>query len=127
MGRRIPTHGHPVTRVGFCGLGRMGQPMAMNIAEAGFELALYNRSPRKAEELAIALGARHASTPAACAAGSDIVITMLADEVAVRSALTGPEGILAGLRPGSLIIDMGTTGPMAVRQLADEVTQAGGR
>lgn len=115
-----------MTAVSFIGLGRMGQPMARNIARAGFELSVYNRSAHKAEQLAAEVQASVARTPRECAESSTIVITMLADEFALRQALQGPDGVLAGLQPGALVVDMGTTGPTAVRDLSPVVAAAGG-
>ncbi len=115
-----------MTTVGFIGLGHMGLPMALNVARAGFDVIAYNRTIAKAQALATEAGTRVAPTPRAAASGADVVITMLADETALRSACDGDKGILAGLRPGTIIVDMGTSGPTAVAALAESVASAGG-
>jgi 3-hydroxyisobutyrate dehydrogenase/2-hydroxy-3-oxopropionate reductase len=112
-------------RIGFIGLGRMGTPMAANIASAGFPLTVHNRSPGAMTAFAAAHGAGTAADPAALAAASDVVITMLADDDALREVMGGTAGVLAGLRPGSLVIDMGTVGRQIVLELADEVAARG--
>ena len=115
-----------MTTVAFVGLGRMGTPMAANVARADFPLVAHNRTRAKAEQLADAVGARVADTPRAAVDGADIVITMLADETALRAMADGPDGFLGGLAPGTVVIDMGTTGPSGVARLAADVAAAGG-
>lgn len=104
-------------RIGFIGLGAMGKPMAENLMRAGFPVNVLTRTRGKIEALLDA-GARWCDTPAAVAAASDAVITMLPDTPDVELAVTGPEGILAGARPGTLIIDMSTISPVVARRLA---------
>lgn len=112
--------------IAFLGLGRMGAPMATNLARVGHDLVLHNRTRSRAEDLAEHLGAAVADTPRGAAERADLVITMLADEAALRSVCDGPDGLLVGLRPGAVLVDMGTTGPAAVGDLAPEVAAAGG-
>lgn len=112
--------------VTFIGLGRMGGPMATNLAAAGHDVVLHNRTTATAEALAAEIGAEVAVTPRAAAAAAPVVITMLADESALRAVLHGEDGVLAGLRDGGIVVDMGTTGPAGIRQLAPEVVDAGG-
>ena len=112
-------------RVGFIGLGRMGTPMAAHLARAGFALTVHNRSARSMTAFAAEHGAATAPDPATLAAASDIVITMLADDDALRDVMTGPTGILAGLEPGSLVIDMGTVGRQVILELAEQVAARG--
>jgi 3-hydroxyisobutyrate dehydrogenase len=113
--------------VAFLGLGRMGRPMAANIAGAGFPMVVYNRSRSIAEEFA---GTRHgvtvAETPRQAAEQADVVVTMLADEAALRAVYASPHGLLAGWSPGKIALDMGTTGPAGTAWLAREVDAAGG-
>lgn len=115
-----------IARIGFVGLGAMGSSMAIRLAEAGFDVAAYNRSQAKAAPLA-AHGISIAGTPAQAAAGADAVMLSLATEEAVREVLTGPEGALAAARPGTLVADTSTVSPEAARALAAIVTQAGHR
>jgi 3-hydroxyisobutyrate dehydrogenase len=112
--------------VAFLGLGRMGAPMAANLAAAGHHLVVHNRTPDKAEELADRIGAEVADTPRAAAESADVVITMLADEAALLGVCDGPDGVLAGLREGAALVDMGTTGPAAIADLAPRTASAGG-
>jgi 3-hydroxyisobutyrate dehydrogenase-like beta-hydroxyacid dehydrogenase len=112
--------------VAFIGLGRMGGPMAANVGTAGFPLRLYNRTSQKAEDLAVRLGATFCQTPGEAAEGADIVITMLADADAVAKVYRNG-GVLESIRSGALLVDMGTTGPEAVKDLARSVELAGGR
>lgn len=115
-----------MTRVAFLGVGRMGAPIATNLAAAGHDLVLYNRTRSRATALAEQLGAEVAATPREAATGSDVAITMLADEAALRAVLDGEDGLLHGLPSGGIVIDMGTTGPAATSHLASWVAEAGG-
>lgn len=112
--------------VAFIGLGRMGAPMATNLARAGHEVVLHNRTRAKAEALASDIGATVADTPREAAVRAPVVITMVADESALLSVHEGEDGVLAGLQNGGVAIDMGTTGPAGVARLAPLVEAAGG-
>lgn len=108
--------------IGFIGLGAMGAPMAGHLAAAGHRLTtVLNRSP-----LPKGLMATVAATPQAVAAASEVVILMLPDTPDVAQVLTADEGVIAGLRPGSLVIDMSTISPIETRHFAEAVRQAGG-
>jgi 3-hydroxyisobutyrate dehydrogenase-like beta-hydroxyacid dehydrogenase len=91
---------------GFIGLGAMGHAMAANLLRAGHALAVWNRSPQKAQDLAAA-GATAAGSPAE-AARAGVVLTMLADDAAVEAVVERPDGVLAGLPPGGLHVSMST-------------------
>src|SRR5512143_1731069 len=110
--------------IGFIGLGLMGKPMAKNLLKAGFKLTVNSRSPGPVEELA-SLGATAAHSPRAVAEASEVVITMVPDTPEVEQVVTGPEGILAGARPGLIHIDMSTISPLATRRLAEMEQRAG--
>jgi 3-hydroxyisobutyrate dehydrogenase len=99
------------------GLGLMGTGMARRLLGAGFPVAVYNRTRSKAEALA-ADGARVADSPRDAATGADVVISMLADDVASRATWLGNEGALAALEPGALIIESGTVSPEWISELA---------
>jgi 2-hydroxy-3-oxopropionate reductase len=103
--------------IGFIGLGLMGRPMAKHLAVKGHTLTVHNRSRAAVDEL-VAAGATAASTPAEVARRSDIVITMLPDTPDVEHVLTGQDGILTGLAPGAVVIDMSSISPVATRRLA---------
>jgi 2-hydroxy-3-oxopropionate reductase len=111
-------------KIGFIGLGVMGAPMARNLLAAGREVIAWNRSPGPLEEL-IEAGGRGSDGPAAVAAEADIVISIVSDDTALRKVLGGPEGAIAGARPGSLVIDMSTVSPALARELAEEATARG--
>ncbi len=111
-------------RIGFIGLGNMGSGMACRLAEAGYELAVYNRTQSKAQEVA-GLGARVAQSPADAASGADVVMLSLADQNAVTSVLDGADGVFGSLRAGGYIVDMSTVPPEFARELGPRAEQAG--
>jgi len=113
-------------RVGFLGLGAMGAPMAERLALQGFPVTVWNRSPERAARLARA-GAAVAATPEEAARGAGAVITMLSDARALDAVLAGRKGLLAGLAPGALVIEMSTSGRAAARRAAKRVARAKGR
>ena len=94
-------------KVGFLGLGRMGAAIAANILRAGHDLTVWNRSPGKTEPL-VSAGAAMARTPREAAGGRDIVLSMLADDAALESVLSGDDGLLAGLGANALHVSMST-------------------
>jgi 3-hydroxyisobutyrate dehydrogenase-like beta-hydroxyacid dehydrogenase len=106
----------PMT-VGFAGLGRMGGPMAARIAGHGFPLTVWNRRPDRTGQLADC-GARVAGTLHDLASGSNVIITMVSDGAAALSVWAGPGGLLEACAPGTIGIDMSTTGPQAAREIA---------
>jgi len=112
------------TRIGFIGLGIMGKPMSRNLLKAGYSLVVYDRSPAPVEEL-VAAGAAAAHSSREVAQRSDVVITMLPDGPDVEEAASGPDGILAGLRPGAVFIDMSSISP-SVAQRTGAACQAAG-
>ena len=109
-------------RIGFFGTGIMGAPMARNLLRSGFQLAVWNRTPAKYAEL-VNEGATAPGTPRAVAAISDVVISMLVEPEHLDAILHGPEGILAGVKPGSTFIDMSTGPPRVARRLTDLFAQ----
>ena len=111
-------------KVGFIGLGIMGKPMAKNLMEAGNELVLYNRTLEKAEELAED-GAEVAANPKEVAENSEIIVTMLPDSPDVRNVVAGEDGVLEGIKDGSLLVDMSTISPVVTEELAAKVKERG--
>jgi 3-hydroxyisobutyrate dehydrogenase-like beta-hydroxyacid dehydrogenase len=111
-------------KVGFIGLGRMGQAIAKRILDAGHELAVHNRTPGKTDAL-VSAGARPATSVAAACEARDVVVTMLADDPALREVASGPGGLVARLPAGSIHVAMGTHGVEVVRALAAEHAAAG--
>ena len=114
-------------RVGFVGLGRMGYPMAANIARAGFPLTVWNRTVSKSEALAAETGAVVAASPADLAGAVDVLITMVADGRVLTDLYTGAGAICGSLSAGTVCVDMSTVSPDESRQVAAAVESAGGR
>ena len=112
-----------MTRVAFLGLGRMGAPMAGRLSAAGHELTVWSRTRAHAE--ALDGRAAVAATPADAGAAAEVAVTMLTDGAALEEVVLGRGGLAAGLRPGSLLLDMSTTGPAAARRVADALAPGG--
>lgn len=104
-------------RIGWIGLGIMGSPMARNLLRAGFEVAVYSRTPSKVVALE-KLGAVAASSPSEVASFGDVTITMLPDAPDEEVVLFGPGGVVEGAPPGHVVIDMATISPAATRAFA---------
>lgn len=113
-------------RIGFVGLGIMGQPMASNLMKAGYRLVVHNRSRGKAEELT-SEGAEVAESPREVAESCGIVFTMLSDPPVVREVVAGVDGLLEGAGEGSLLVDMSTSSPVLARELAASAREQGVR
>ena len=112
------------TWVGFVGLGTMGLAMAANARRAGFDVSAWNRTPGRAGDLE-ELGVKILDSPAAVAAASDIVITMVSDTPDVEAVLFGEHGVAAGAKSGSLVVDMSTIAPSATRDFAARLARQG--
>ena len=121
--------------IGFIGLGKMGWPMACQVAKAGYPLTVMDADQSLAEQLAAELGAQVADNGKAVALSSDIIITILPNSQVVQAVLNGTESngansesqsLLAGLRPGTVCIDMTSGVPGMTQALAKQVSQAGG-
>jgi 3-hydroxyisobutyrate dehydrogenase-like beta-hydroxyacid dehydrogenase len=113
-------------RIGFLGLGTMGAPIANNLRKAGHEITVWNRTASKADHL-VKKGARLARTPRECAEGRDLVLTCLSDEKALEAVLDGPDGVLAGLAEGEVLVDLSTAGVRAARSAAERAGKRGAR
>lgn len=105
-----------MTSVAVVGLGAMGSRMARRLLDAGLDVHVWNRSPDKAAPL-VDEGAVAASTPADAVSGAHAAITMVADPAALAAVTEGPEGVAAGVRAGSVVAEMSTVGPAAIRRL----------
>jgi 3-hydroxyisobutyrate dehydrogenase-like beta-hydroxyacid dehydrogenase len=112
-------------RVGFLGLGIMGSRMAANVARAGFPLTVWTHTAGKAERWAAEHGATAAADPAAVAAESDIVISMVVDGAQVASLLLGERGVIEAARPGLLAVDMSTIAPPDARRIGAALGERG--
>ena len=115
----------PAMRVAVIGLGVMGAGMACHLADVGYTVTVYNRTRARAQELA-PHGVTIAATPRDAAAASEAVILMLSDDHATRACTDGPGGMLAGLAPGTLVLQMATLAPETTIALAVEVRERGG-
>jgi len=113
-------------KVGFIGLGIMGEPMASNLIKKGHELVVHNRSRGPVDKLA-AEGAQPAETSREVAELTDVVITMLPDSPQVEEVFEGDSGLLAGASEGTLHIDMSTISPLVTKKLAETASERGVR
>jgi 3-hydroxyisobutyrate dehydrogenase len=113
-------------RIGFVGLGVMGRPMASHLAAAGYALSLHDVAAGRAQGIAATLaGARAAATPVELAARSDIVITMVPNGAVVQSLLEGEDGLLRGLRAGTLLLDTSSSEPWLTEATGRRLAAAG--
>lgn len=113
-----------MANLGFVGLGVMGSRMVQRLLAAGHTVTGHNRTRSKAQAL-IDAGMRWADTPGRVAQASDVVLSMVTNTTALAAIADGPDGILAGLTPGKLYIDMSTVSPAASRALAERVAAQG--
>lgn len=112
--------------VGFVGLGVMGAPMARHLARAGHRLTLLDADLERTGALAAELGARAADTPAAVAAASEVVITMLPDGQVVHQVACGDAGLVQGWRDGALLLDCSSAEPWLTKRTAQALAARGG-
>lgn len=112
------------TRIGWIGLGVMGAPMAGHLLEAGFELAVHTRTAARAESL-LARGAVWAASPGEVASRSDVTFSMVGFPHEVREAILGAQGVLAGARSGSVLVDMSTSAPSLALEIARAAASKG--
>src|SRR5689334_18741559 len=101
--------------VGFIGLGLMGRPMAANLLKTGYDVTVWNRTASRADGLA-AQGAKRAGTPREVAAAAEVIFTIVSDPPALESVLWGEDGVFAGLRRGSVLVESSTVSPELERR-----------
>ncbi len=106
--------------IGFIGLGIMGKPMSQHLMNAGYALTVLDVVKPAVEELK-ALGAKAGASPKDVAAQSDVIITMLPDSPQVEEVVFGKDGLIEGLRTGSLVIDMSTIMPSVARKVTEAI------
>jgi 3-hydroxyisobutyrate dehydrogenase len=111
-------------RIAFLGTGYMGVRMARRLIDAGYPMTVYNRTREKAIPLA-ERGATVADSPRRAAERADVVMSSLVDDAAVRDVLRGPDGALAGARPGTMLIDLSTVLPATTREMAAAASTSG--
>jgi len=114
------------SRIGFIGLGLMGSALVGRLQEMGHSLTVAANVTRTGVEAAVARGAAEVRTGREVAAASDIVMLCMATSEQVENRMRGPDGVIAGLRKGAVVIDFGTSLPESTRTLGEEVARAGG-
>jgi 3-hydroxyisobutyrate dehydrogenase-like beta-hydroxyacid dehydrogenase len=113
-----------MAELGFVGLGVMGRSIVQRLLDAQHQVTVWNRTEDKAEPL-LAAGARWADSPREVAEAGELVFTMVTNTAAVRAVTEGADGILAGLAPGKIFVDMSTASPANTRSLAETVAESG--
>lgn len=111
--------------IAFLGLGAIGRPMAARIAAAGLPLTVWNRTESRAEEFAREHAARRATTPADAARGADVILTCLPTSRDVAGLLDGADGLLAGMRQGSTLVDCTSGDPATSRSIGSRLAERG--
>ncbi len=112
--------------IGFIGIGSMGSPMASCLRKAGYDLVVMDANRQAADAFAQTASAAVASSGAELAAQSDLIVTMLPTSAIVEQVLSGPQGVLASLKPYTLILEMSSGVPSHTKKLAQLVHEAGG-
>lgn len=112
--------------IGFVGLGAMGQVIVSRLLAAGYAVTGWNRSRERAAPL-IERGMRPAESAAAVAAASEVTFSIVTDGAAVKAVALGENGVLAGIRPGCVYVDMGTISPEVTREVAAAFAERGFR
>lgn len=113
-------------KIGFIGLGIMGKPMCRNLLKAGYELVVYNRSSKAMEEL-VREGAEAVQSPKDVAERCPLIFTMLPNSPQVREVVLGTHGVLEGVTPGSIVVDMSSIAPAVSREVATQLAEKGVR
>ncbi|PWJ19221.1 NAD(P)-dependent oxidoreductase [Jannaschia seohaensis] len=112
--------------IGFIGLGLMGSAMVQNLLDKGYTLTVLGHRDRTGIEAALARGATEAATAREVAEASDIVMLCMGTSEHVEGRMRGPDGVIAGLKDGAIVIDYGTSLPGSTKALGEEVAAAGG-
>ena len=112
--------------IGFIGLGAMGKPMALNLIKKGFSLRVYDIIPEKMDPLA-AQGANVCRSPKEVATICPIIITILPAPPEVRSAVLGKDGVIEGIKPGAILIEMSTIDPLTSREVGSALAAKGAK
>jgi 2-hydroxy-3-oxopropionate reductase len=111
-------------KLGFVGLGIMGKPMARNLVKAGYDVTVFDVRPEPVAEL-VAAGAKAESSARNVAACSEVVITMLPNSPHVKEAILGTGGVIEGVRPGAIVVDMSSIAPAASQEISARLAQKG--
>jgi len=110
--------------IGFIGLGIMGKPMAKNLLKAGYELVVFDVVEAPLKEV-VAAGAKAATSPKDVASQCEIIITMLPNSPHVKKAILGKDGVIEGVKSGSIVVDMSSIAPLASREVAADLAAKG--
>ncbi len=113
-------------RIGFVGLGTMGEPIANNLRKAGHDLTVWNRTTAKANHI-VSKGGKLAASARECATGRDLVFTCVSDEQALEAVLEGDGGVMAGLTEGGVVVDLTTCGTRMTRTVQERTARKGAR
>jgi 3-hydroxyisobutyrate dehydrogenase-like beta-hydroxyacid dehydrogenase len=114
-----------MTRVGFCGLGVMGYPMAGHLSSAGHSVSVFNRTSSRADAWVAEHSGTVLPTPRDVAANSDIVMLCVGNDADVRAVVLGPDGVLAGAHSGLIVVDHTTTSAELAREISAACAAAG--
>lgn len=114
-----------IRKIGFIGVGNMGNPMAANLLKAGFDVTVYDARPETAAAFVAQHGGRAAASLTDLARGADTVITMVPNDKIVRAVMLEADGAAAAMTPGAVLIDMGTCDPSGTRKTAAELEKRG--
>ncbi len=110
--------------IGFIGMGHMGSHIALRLLASGYSLTVYDRTMEKTQP-AVSHGAHVAATPRTVAEQSDVIMSSVTDDVALQSVMFGPEGVMAGARPGTIAIEMSTVSPTVSRHVYEAAKEQG--
>jgi 3-hydroxyisobutyrate dehydrogenase len=121
----MAAHSSPPERVGFIGLGNMGAPMARRLASAGYRLAVADANAETLEQFLAETAAEVPPDPGTLGNMCGTVITMLPDGDTVREVLIGENGIVTGMQPGTLVVDMSSSSPLGTRELEAYLRRTG--
>ncbi|MGV6874200.1 NAD(P)-dependent oxidoreductase [Pseudochelatococcus sp. B33] len=113
------------TRIGMIGIGAMGWPMSRRLVEAGYTVAVYDLDHARADEFAAKVGGTAAHAPAELAGAADIIITMLPHSGIVADVLTGADGALPAIRPGTVVVEMSSGVPARTIEIGQRLAAAG--
>lgn len=111
-------------RVGFIGLGVMGKRMAINVLKGGYEVKVSDLNKEAVKEL-VDLGAKEGQTPAEVAKDADVVLTSLPNSAIVEGVVLGKDGVLEGIKEGTIIVDLSSITPKSIQGIAKKASQKG--
>ena len=111
-------------KLGFIGIGIMGEPMAKNLIDAGYQMVAYNRGKEALEKI-VSYGAERVSSSKEVASQCDVIITMLPNSPDVKKVVLGKEGVIEGVHAGQVLIDMSSIAPLVSQEIAKELYEKG--